>query len=193
MALSVVLTMVAVLLTSSNSSPIENKTPSGYEVKNGSLWDNFCFDKPKGYDEIERMFQDLLPSFTQNIDNVHKNWSSDDTFSPDYLENDNCPYKATWESVYCHREPNQTNLDIIVQAKAFPQKLLKVQCKHTDGAPGLGGKCFTSLGFDNFEKQFQCRETIATRSLVLYDPETHKLKMKDYSIPVCCSCRAVRL
>uniref|UniRef100_A0A2A4K1L4 Spaetzle domain-containing protein n=1 Tax=Heliothis virescens TaxID=7102 RepID=A0A2A4K1L4_HELVI len=200
MSLLIILTVVTLLLASCNAFPRGGMSisipPECQETTNSSLWENFCFARPDGYDEIERNFSDLLPPFMQNHDTerYHDTYSFDETLSPNYKENDNCPFTATWEPVYLYKKPNQTKLDIIVQAKTFPQKLLKVQCKSkAAGGPGVGGKCFTRLGLSGFGTEFECRESIATRSLIIYDPETHTLKRETYPIPVCCSCHVKSL
>uniref|UniRef100_A0A2A4K2B4 Uncharacterized protein n=1 Tax=Heliothis virescens TaxID=7102 RepID=A0A2A4K2B4_HELVI len=184
MASFIVLSTILLLLASVNAAPsrdvTEIKIPAECQGKEG-----FCSVRPEGYDEIEKKFKKLLPDFIQNVDTR----SSEETFSPNFEDNDNCPFTSVWESVYYYKNHTQITPDIIVQTNKFPQKFLKVQCKtKAKGGPGVGGKCFTRLGLGPFDTEFECRETMASRSLIVYDPVNHKLEPKTYNLPVSCSC-----
>nr|XP_021200650.2 uncharacterized protein LOC110383979 [Helicoverpa armigera] len=188
MAFSIVLSTVWLLFVSVNAAPKHDWSITIPPECQGV--DGFCSVRPEGYDEIEKKFQELLPPFIQNFDSR----SSDETFSPEFDQNDNCPYISSWESVYTYMDASLAEPNIIVQTNNFPQKFQKVLCKATsEGKTGVGKQCFTKLGLGVFEKKFECRETKATRSLIVYDPKTHTLKPKTFYIPVSCSCHAMSL
>ncbi|CAH0605602.1 unnamed protein product [Chrysodeixis includens] len=146
----------------------------------------FCTIRPEGYDKIERMINSLLlPDMIDNME--HRN-------GPTIIERpetvaDNCPSIKRTESYYFVRNKNDTNVDIIVQTSRLRQSLEVVKCETGKIRGGKDQQCFQSLGLNSFNMKFNCEETIATRSLLVYDPVVNKLKEKSYPISVCCSCK----
>ncbi|KAJ8733503.1 hypothetical protein PYW08_001801 [Mythimna loreyi] len=174
------------LLTICSAAPQEPKY--GITLPEECKGKGFCSIKPKGYDEIEARIKELLPA---NLIELGSR-TGFNPIPPQPEDDDNCPSEVTVESVYAYEDPLDKRVDIIVQSGLFPQQLAKVNCKYSqsqiENLKNRKSDCFRNLGLSAFVN-FSCQESMAMRTLVIYDLKEDRLKTKNYPIPVCCSCR----
>ncbi|KAJ8727365.1 hypothetical protein PYW07_001484 [Mythimna separata] len=174
--------LAASLYAACSAAPQETKF--GITLPKECKGKGFCSIKPEGYDEIEAKINDLLPD---NLIELGSRTGYD--YLPSYDDDDNCPSVRTVQSVYAFQQSLDTDVDIIVQTKLFPQLLASVSCNFKEiSKKGTNTQCFSGLHLNAF-LNFSCQETKASRTLLVYDPQVHQLKMKTYEISVCCSCR----